>query len=330
MRPDHATDVRRALTDPVALCERLGLKPRRQSRGALICCPEHGERNPSCGVTPGPDGTLRVRCFACQWTGDALTLIACVRGLDLLTDFAAVLAEGAELGGLHSLAEQLRAGAERPNYEPPPAPTPIDPIEYPERSELAALWRQTVPVGEDRDACRMLVARRIDPELVDERNLARVIPADAELPDWATYRRRPWLSTGHRLLVPVYDETGTGRSVRAWRLSDGDSPKRLPPTGKRAAGLVLANGPARAMLRGKARPTTVLVVEGEPDMLTVSTRRTEPVIGIVSGSLTEDVARRIPRGIDVFVWTHHDDAGNRYARRIAELLERRCAVWRAA
>src|SRR5690606_2701170 len=68
----HIRDVKHLLTDPVRLVSGLGWGEgaRRQSRGLLIRCPKHGERNPSCSVRVAQDGMVSVKCFACQWSGD--------------------------------------------------------------------------------------------------------------------------------------------------------------------------------------------------------------------------------------------------------------------
>src|SRR5690606_2268434 len=111
----------------------------------------------------------------------------------------------------------------------------------------------------------------LDFEKIGKTGLARVIPSTAKsLPDWARYRGRTWTETGHRLIVRAWDHDGRLRSVRAWRVTDGDSPKRLPPAGKRAAGLVLANRTAVLMLRRLACPLTLVIVEGEPDWISWS------------------------------------------------------------
>ena len=98
MKTDHAVEVRRGLTNPRGLCERLGLLKgaKAQAGGLSVRCPVHKEHNPSCSVTNGPDGTVRVRCFGCDFSGDGLTLIAQVYGLSLRSDFREVLALGAE------------------------------------------------------------------------------------------------------------------------------------------------------------------------------------------------------------------------------------------
>ena len=108
--PLTSTEVRRALTDPRALCQRLALArgARRQRDGLMILCPWHEEKTPSCSVRVAPDRTIAAHCHACGASGDALSLIAAARGLDLRRDFREVLAEGARIAGLDPSGIALR------------------------------------------------------------------------------------------------------------------------------------------------------------------------------------------------------------------------------
>jgi len=173
------------------------------------------------------------------------------------------------------------------------------------------------------------VSRRIDPIEVSLRDLARSIPDGISLPDWARYGGSTWTSTGHRMLLRVYDHRGQFRSVRAWRVIDGDTPKRLPPAGRRASALVLANRMALGMLRRQVCPLDLVIVGGEPDFLVACTawRPGVAVIGIGSGSWSDDFARAIPLRTRVVVATHNDKAGDRYAETVIETLGKR-PIWR--
>ena len=71
MMRDHKKELRHALTDVHRVIRALGLEKgaQRQATGLTICCPWHKENTPSCSVTLGKDGTIRLRCFGCQATG---------------------------------------------------------------------------------------------------------------------------------------------------------------------------------------------------------------------------------------------------------------------
>jgi DNA primase len=119
-RADDARSIRRLLVDPRRVLTELGLLKGAlaQPHGYTVRCPAHGDSTPSCSVTVGADGTIRVRCFGCDLSGDVLTLIAAVEGLDLQGDFRAVLVRASELAG-YDLAR-----ADKPS----PTPRRADPI----------------------------------------------------------------------------------------------------------------------------------------------------------------------------------------------------------
>jgi hypothetical protein len=329
-RSDIAHELRAAFQDPRQLCDALGIgeKSKRQAGGGLtILCPAHGERTPSCSVTRGPDGSVRVRCFGCDFTGDALTLIAVARGLEVRGQFREVLEVAAELSGRHDLLDELR-GTQGAAPRQPPAPRVMAPPpperSYPERNELVRLWSACTPVAEDDDARAELARRGLDPSHVGRLELARVLPPDYSLPTWARYQGRTWNGTGHRMIVRAWDSHGLFRSVRAWRIVPGESPKRLPPAGRKAAELVLANRAGVDMLRGNPVGSRVVITEGEPDWCVWSAKNAnEPVIGIGSGSWTQAFADRVPYGAEVTIRTHLDVAGEKYAQAIVKTLSAR-------
>lgn len=337
-RPDYAREVRYGLVDARKLCGELGLMVDRagfriEARGMLVRCPWHDERTPSCSVRRAGDGTLSVRCYGCGAAGDALSLIAAVYKLDVRREFREVLRAGAELAGLHAVLAEL-SGASAQVSRPAPVAPPREPdATYPSERSLGDLLAETVETCDDPEVAAWLRSRGLGPELVDDRYLARALPATASvLPRWAAYRGSPWTRTGHRLIFPVYDAEGVMRAVRSGRVSEGDSPKRLPPGGHKAAGLVLADALAVAMLRETAEPRRVLFVEGEPDYLTHATRDYEiptAVIGLLSGAWNADFAKRVPSSARVIVRTDHDKAGDKYAEEVSRSLRGRCVVLRS-
>jgi DNA primase len=108
--------IRGALSDPHDVARRLGLEggKRQGAGGLLVRCPAHGDRTPSCSLTIGSDRTLRVRCFACDLSGDIFNLVAAVERLDLASDFPEVKRRAAELAHVVLRGEGSRPGAPRP------------------------------------------------------------------------------------------------------------------------------------------------------------------------------------------------------------------------
>lgn len=340
----HAvTEIKHALSDPTRVLEALGLMGEgrarmRQSGGWLIRCPVHEDGTPSCSVQQR-DGVLLWKCHGCDASGDVLHLIALTRGLKVERDFKMVLLEGAKLGGLWQLVEELQAGTDRqrdermPEPEPVLPPAPVEPPrEWPPREEIDALWSSCVPTCEDDVVATHLRARSLDPEVIDARDLARALPARGALPRWAVCQGGSWREVGYKLIIPMFDVTGDMRGVRCWRVVDGDGPKRRPPFGHKASELVMGDSFARAMLRGEFAPYRVVIVEGEPDFLTRASVANDPhmaTIGIINGSWTDAFAHRLPMGARVVIRTHEDKAGDRYAQEIARSVRRRCFVWRS-
>lgn len=334
-RGDLAREIKESFRDPRALVVALGLKQdpkHRQQSSAKILCPVHAERSASCSVTNGPDGTVRFLCFGCRASGDALTLIAAAKSLNLKSQFKEVLAVACEVGGLWSQLAELKGeasgNAPRPAPVPRPELAPLPERTYPDPASLEAFWAASASVESAKASRDELQRRGVDAGAVARADLARVIPPSG-LPRWARYQGKSWNETGHSMAVQVFDSDGVFRSVRAWRIYEGDTPKRLPPGGHKSGELVLANRPALGLLRGQSCSGPVVICEGEPDWLVRSVvNHWLPVIGIGSGSWHAGFAARIPYGCEVLLRTHRDAAGDAYADKILETLKSRAQVYR--
>jgi hypothetical protein len=335
---DLAADVRRALSDPKALAEKLGLKVEKNAGSyVLVCCPVHAERTASLSIRRTDTG-VGCKCFGCDWKGDALSLVAATLGLDTRREFREVLAQAAELAGMPDEAREVRGGAPAPERRPRPVAPPTPERDYPTASEVALLWSACVPVSEDHEVSALLAMRGISVSAVVGCDAARALAVQthhSSIPGWARYRgtrdaAEPWTRTGHRLILPTYDALGEMRSVRAWLVRPDDcAPKRLPPSGCRASDLVVASREGVRMLRGESFPRRVIICEGEPDALVRMVRNPlDAVIGIMSGSWSPAFAARIPYGSQVVVRTHLDKAGGKYADAVVETLRGRAIVSR--
>jgi DNA primase len=337
-RPNRAPEIKHALTDVTRVLDGLGMlgqgkQRQKQAGGWIILCPWHAENTPSCSVRL-VDGVILAKCHGCDAGGDVLSLVAVARGLSTGRDFRQVLVEAARLGGLWQIVDELEGRGEAPAPRPIARTTPAQeaPVrDYPPSGEVEALWARSGPADEDPAVSEYLWSRGLNPVLVDTVDLGRAVPADGAMPRWARCRFGDWREAGYRIVVPMYDANGDLRSVRGWRVTDGEGPKRLPPFGHKASELVMADAWALAWLRGERQPERVVVVEGEPDWMTWSTHLNDPhtaTIGIVSGSWHEALARKFPVGCRVDVRTDHDDAGDRYASEVEKSLRRRCFVHR--
>lgn len=301
------------------------------------CCPMHGGKDENLTLDVH-NGRLAWFCASHCGSGDVISMIRQLRGCS----FAEALREAADIVGVEldtpddpearaqrerERAAYIEAHRERVAVESEPEP------EYPPGAEVAALWDGAGAVDQDPAVADYLASRAIDPAGAASRGLLRAVRPGQPLPRWARYRgsqaaARTWAESTHRILVRVWDHLGECRSVRAWRIGDDPTPKRLPPAGYRASGLVLANGTAVELLRGNWGPCRLLVVEGEPDWAVHAVRSSEPVIGILSGSWSAEFAERVPFGSEVVIRTHTDDAGDKYAAKVLGTLRGRCTVRR--
>lgn len=169
---DDAARIRDALRDPEALCDALGLTGEGLGRTwfrdgfnrVRVPCPWHPERTGSCSVSLGADGTVRVRCFGCDATGDALSLVAAALSLDARRDFGRVLAAAAQIAGVEGPRSALpfprRAPVAVARPVSPPVETPIEGGEGSVDLVVAAL-RELAPVTSSSRAMQYLRSRGI-------------------------------------------------------------------------------------------------------------------------------------------------------------------------
>ena len=326
-----ADRVKRHLADPWQVLNALGLLDgaKRQQSGFMIGCPLHSERTPSCSVRVGSDSTLAVHCFGCAFKGDVFHLIAAVHGLDIRREFPRVVEEAGLLCG-----EYAAAPMQRRRLPPPPRPQHPPPL-----AEVRRLWADCPPVSDDSDLSRQLIARRIDPRVVADRNLARALPLQRQLPNWARAESRSWRQ-GYRCILPLYDPAGELVSLhaRAIETAPGNS-KGLLPAGYSARGLFLADSLALQILTvgipdwwPRSKPPRLFITEGGIDFLTVAchygdTEDYPAVLGVIAGSWSDELAQRIPSGCHVAIVTHGDAAGRMYRDRIADSIHARCRVF---
>jgi hypothetical protein len=312
----EATQIRQALVDPLDVVTKLGLAEgmKRQARGVFVLCPHHIERHASCSVTSGPDGTLRVKCHACDFSGDVLHLIAEVHRLDLRRDFQRVIDIGAELGGV---SETDAPPPPRSRAAPPPSYVPEEELERfwaaCSRPNLTAAFPHELDIGVAFHFAR----RRWFPPLVAELDLARVTPlpeSDFAWPKWwPRSRASQW-----RIVMRLYDARGQLRSLQARAIDLKTKDKTRNPFERASAGLFFANDHGLALLRGARAPRRIEILEGLSDTLARSldiADQGEPValLGLTQGSppALADVAW--PDGVPIIVLTHADPTGERLA-----------------
>ncbi len=319
--------IKTRLTDPQTFLAALGIRTKREASRVRLECPWCGSRSGCYADTR--QGVILARCHGCSEGGDAFAILAAVRGLDSQRDFPALRDE---LAGLASV------DAERAQVRPM---RPARPLPLPPRREVKALWDACLPCAADPEVSAWLASRGLDPDRVDVYRLARSLPEGVEVPRWASYRgdaehARPWSEIGYRCVIPLYDEAGELRSVRARAVRPVDGGKSTAPSGFTTKGVLMLCPCAKVTFaidcwEWFAR-REVVITEGEPDFLTWASHgegaRDVAVIGLPgAGAWTPALAARIPSGSKVSIRTDNDRAGDGYAKTIADDLRDRCEVW---
>jgi DNA primase len=329
----NARDLRNSapLDDPRALCDALGLgsEPRdrqRQAGGLTVRCPVHG--GVSCSVTRGPDGTVRVRCFGCDFSGDAFDLVAAVRGYDVRRDFGAVVREAASLANC-----PIEVRPPRPEAAPRLSDGSYEAIAS-ARLDLCSPLRSVAP-----DVARYLDARGVfaDAEAIgvcglptDTRELVKTLLATF---DRAELERAGVLRTGldaiewprAPLLIPWRDRYGRITCIQRRRI-DGGSPKYLSPPG-RAPRAPFGMDLLAVALTQHGEDCEVAFVEGAID--TLARRRIArscgenvAVLGVYSAaSPCEGLPLDLLAGRSVLLALDDDAAGERACAKLAARLQ---------
>jgi hypothetical protein len=230
---------------------------------------------------------------------------------------------------------------------------PPAPIGYPPAADLHILWDTCeTPAKADDEAKNYLRNRGLEPDTCPGRVIGRPLGeldgrrmggemgkvladlggrchvTSTILPKWARWKGERlqsigWDESGHRIVLPTFDSGGNWKSVRAIQIDPRhapDAPKRLPPGGYTAAGLVLSTRAGVNLLRTKSKePCEVIIVEGEPDWMTWAARAPDAVVfGIFSGAWTPMHAKAIPDGSRIVLRVHRDEAGDKYCAEVAK------------
>jgi hypothetical protein len=330
-------------TPVLAVATALGLKTapaRGASGGSVYGCPACGveRRHAGRGDRRGALGIRRdgmgFRCMDCTLSGDSIDLVALtLRGKRYRDLGPTARDEVREWCGKFAGVEIV------PSAPAPAAP----PAQYLPEAEVRRFWDGCVPADSDPAVREGLTARKVWPTLVTSFDLARALPIDEAVPAWAgrwdmdLKRHVNWIESGHRLIVPLFDERGLMRSVLARNVDGTAQIKSFAPSGFSRAGLLMADGFGRWLLANGQRPDwwpsstelRVVVAEGEVDFLMAAIQWSDAAecapatFGIVSGSWSPKVAARIADGSTVVVATDPDKSGERYAVAIAESFAHR-------
>lgn len=216
----------------------------------------------------------------------------------------------------------------------------------PVRRDSPEIWNKASPLTAWRDdghgwegrAIRWLLSRGLDPAKLAALDLARVLP-QGTYQRGAELRGEPWSRIGYNLVIATVNAAGELAGTRGRWVGRGepDGPKEIVPWRAVVTGRVMANAAARKLLAGdldvvravvgERRP--IWIVEGGPDFLTMSQQTDDPVIGIVVGAWTPELAARIPTGARVCIATDPGAAGDALARGVVRhLAAAEIEIWR--
>ena len=134
----------------------------------------------------------------------------------------------------------------------------------------------------------------------------------------------PWYpkswATKYPVILPLVDYRGNLKSILGRAISSKVKRKSSNPIYYTTSNLFFVNKLAWEFLRGETRPATIWVVEGEMDFMSISQHDDIPVIGIRSGAIEHIL--KMPWHITqtVVIGTDNDEAGNKYAKQVAERI----------
>lgn len=327
-------DLHRALCSlgPIGVLRALGVPTkgiRRAGRQVRCPCPVHRGDSPSF-VFGERDGVLKWNCHSvCSRGGDAIGLIAEVRGLDTRTQFAEVLREVGAIVGMEPAAFAAREEPTRTEAEQQAAYLRNQAIatrtEVLERLlELSPLTGEglrylTEERGLDANVCRTVrVGYVADPGAVARDLLARFQPEVLDELGVVYLRGHELAFSRHRLIVPIIRE---GKPVyiqgRALGYVEHKHERFRSMRGSTPCLLGIDN-----LVAYPNHP--VLLCEGLVDTITAQQcwGRDHAVVGILgAGGLKAEMAMPL-RGRTVLVALDPDEAGEQGAASVVQMLSR--------
>ena len=284
----------RAATDIVAvIAEHTDIK--RSGRQWMARCPLHGERTPSLSVSPDKGVYY---CFGCQRSGDAITFVQEIEGLD----FAGAVEFLAGRAGIQLRYTSADEGAERSRRR-----RLLEAV-----AKARDFYHQRLIDGRDAGAARQyLRSRGYDGDLVRRWTLGWAPD------DWDVLTRRLGLSDSDlrdsglgfvnragrnqdffrgRILFPISDERGDTVGFGGRVMPEADGPKYL-----NTAAEALTYDKSRVLYglhehrRQIVKEGRAVVCEGYTDVIGCSTAGIELAVATCGTALTEDHVRLLKR-----------------------------------
>lgn len=306
-----------------------GQQMRRSSRGEWRArCPIHKGDDPNWSINAE---TLLWQCHSHCGGGDIIKLWACIHnGHDPRDKLrGAAWAEAVDdLAGCLGVARAADGDQSRRITTSHMASNEI--VIRPAQEGVDAFWASLDDIAASPAAIAWLQSRSIPLHVA--RDHCRWWAYDIAGPAWAGWTTkdgqwRAWRDSGNAMVFGMYAADGRMADCR-FRLAAASNGKWPPKSAGRSGGVTMANQAARSMLATGTMPAgkrDVVVCEGEPDYLSwcASVGDDAPVLGLVSGSVTDALISRIPAKARVMFDAHQDDAGGQYLQEFGHAMMRR-------
>ena len=311
----------------------IGMKTSGKYFGPCPCCnaerrgnpdkPNSDKRPPISFFKVGGSET-RWQCFACGTKGDIIDMVSYhlhgVKG-SVVGDFKEIK----EFFKTNEFADVRVITKEKSNIP---------------QKDINNLWSNVVqfPVSETmrNDVREFFLKRGIDYASLDEafvfsnsfkyNSLTKVLTSQGRYMPFWPFR---WANE-YPVAIPLYDANAKLCSFQGRRIKmEEGKMKSMCPVGFSMDGLFFADTNMRRFLLGEHNSSRFWILEGEMDFLAlVSDKnlcgepklRAEPVMAIKNGSFSAFDHIRFPTGADIIIATHNDEAGNKYAEKIAEKI----------
>lgn len=190
--------------------------------------------------------------------------------------------------------------------------------DLPPRVEVEKLWRQSAPVTDNTAASAWLESQGINAARAADFDLVRLVPSSGVLPEWARTGNHSWKEPYH-LVARMFDHNGIMRSVCAQRIhppGQAGIHDVVTPEGYSEHGLILADQLCQLLLAeqvvGDGQPASEMVCQVGLEILTGflpflrracsfsdADEHAPAVLGLLRGSWTENLSRRVPSGFSV-------------------------------
>jgi hypothetical protein len=305
-------DVRRGKFSPCPYCSET-VRSRKDSR-------------PSCEAK---GNTQSWWCVPCNQMRDVIDLVSGrLHGKSLRDCSQDQMGDVRQFFAEHGWCEPA-TGPKKTIWIPPPSKVPIAPPNPPNPGEIYDFLKKCIRIQDckDRDVLAFLAS---DKRKLDPKKIPAMVPPRLEF--WPKFW---WWGWDYPIIVSAYNAKGQRVSIHGRSLREGPEAagkKTRWPVGASCKGLVFACPKGRAFLKGEAKPSQVILVEGATDFLsTAQAAHDDPniaVIGGTSGSWSALEEMNIPTNTVFYVGVDSDEVGDRYAQQIAAAIGTRACVRR--